>query len=542
MDVARDRNVSASLFDVVAPPRPTSSDKSGPASFQNIFVPPSTQSAAPAKSRDESRPVESSQPRGRDEAANASNKPAQDKPPQPSDASSSSETPATPTDDQPVDEARLDAESPQEPKTSESKQDEKHENDAAVQVAAVAAVVENQKPVLPVSGDADQPDVDTDEQQPVGEVKEGVAAKLSPDSAKLKEKRVAATQSSSGEEQVSDKAVTTTTALVNAEEQIEAASLLPTAEVAPDVAPGKSLKSKAEKARSVAEATNAQKEAAVAGHENKINKPVAAEAFAPEEKEDKPIDDAATAAPDASTAGKREIGDLQPTSVAETKTDPAAKPSTTDATTSSVAQPVADTAAPVVGPTLSLPADKPVESKSSSDESRPIGSDIRTPSSLVRDASAKQKTVRGGEVDPAKFMQRVARAFQSAHERQTEVKIRLSPPELGSLSVEVKVTEGMLSARMQVETPEAKSAVLDNLPMLRERLQEQGIRIDKFDVDIMDHSDHQPQQPEERTPRDEVARRVMRAETRVAKAHVETGEPVASSSRALDTKQINVVI
>jgi flagellar hook-length control protein FliK len=74
------------------------------------------------------------------------------------------------------------------------------------------------------------------------------------------------------------------------------------------------------------------------------------------------------------------------------------------------------------------------------------------------------------------------------------VRLRLHPAELGSLRIDVKVLEGVLTAHLQAETPEARTALVDNLPVLRERLAEQGIRIDKFDVDLRDHSDRQPQQ------------------------------------------------
>jgi flagellar hook-length control protein FliK len=40
-------------------------------------------------------------------------------------------------------------------------------------------------------------------------------------------------------------------------------------------------------------------------------------------------------------------------------------------------------------------------------------------------------------------------------------------------------------ARLETENSAAKTALLDNLPALRERLAEQGLRIDRFDVDLM---------------------------------------------------------
>ena len=40
-------------------------------------------------------------------------------------------------------------------------------------------------------------------------------------------------------------------------------------------------------------------------------------------------------------------------------------------------------------------------------------------------------------------------------------------------------------AHIQTETDAAKTAILDNLPTLRDRLADQGVRIERFDVDLM---------------------------------------------------------
>lgn len=90
------------------------------------------------------------------------------------------------------------------------------------------------------------------------------------------------------------------------------------------------------------------------------------------------------------------------------------------------------------------------------------------------------------EADQSRFVQRVARAFQAAQNRDGEIRLRLSPPELGSLRLEVKVQGGALTARIEAETTAARQLLLDNLPVLRERLAEQGVRVEQFDVDLTD--------------------------------------------------------
>ena len=89
-------------------------------------------------------------------------------------------------------------------------------------------------------------------------------------------------------------------------------------------------------------------------------------------------------------------------------------------------------------------------------------------------------------VDRVRFVQRVARAFQTISGGGGSVKLRLSPPELGSVRLEVSVKNGVLTAHAQTETAQARDALVENLPELRARLSEQNIQIDHFDVDLFD--------------------------------------------------------
>jgi flagellar hook-length control protein FliK len=121
-------------------------------------------------------------------------------------------------------------------------------------------------------------------------------------------------------------------------------------------------------------------------------------------------------------------------------------------------------------------------------------------------------------VDAARFLQRVTKAFESARDRGGEIRLRLSPPELGALRVEVNMSEHGLAARVEVETNDARTVLLENLPALRERLAEQGLRLEKFDVELSqrepdqqggnlsDQSRDRQSQPEARTVRNPVLR------------------------------------
>jgi flagellar hook-length control protein FliK len=87
-------------------------------------------------------------------------------------------------------------------------------------------------------------------------------------------------------------------------------------------------------------------------------------------------------------------------------------------------------------------------------------------------------------VDPARFVSRVARAIETAQDRGGSINLRLSPPELGSLRLQLDVKQGVMNAKVETDTAAARQALLDNLPSLRERLAEQNVRIERFDVDV----------------------------------------------------------
>ncbi|TWU27804.1 flagellar hook-length control protein FliK [Bythopirellula polymerisocia] len=109
-------------------------------------------------------------------------------------------------------------------------------------------------------------------------------------------------------------------------------------------------------------------------------------------------------------------------------------------------------------------------------------------------------------VDRGRFVQRVANAFRTAQQDNGEIQLRLSPPELGSLKIEIAVRSGVLTAKLEAETADARRVLLDNLPALRQRLAEQEIRIEKFEVDIRRDGGQGQSGTEDRQSRDESSR------------------------------------
>ncbi len=103
------------------------------------------------------------------------------------------------------------------------------------------------------------------------------------------------------------------------------------------------------------------------------------------------------------------------------------------------------------------------------------------------------------KLEQIRLVQRVARAVQTAPQRGGTIRLRLRPPALGSMHLEVRMERDGLAARIETETQMARSVLLDSLPQLRERLAEQGIRIEHFNVDVSQQDTRQSQQQANQT-------------------------------------------
>jgi flagellar hook-length control protein FliK len=150
----------------------------------------------------------------------------------------------------------------------------------------------------------------------------------------------------------------------------------------------------------------------------------------------------------------------------------------------------------------------------------------------------------GSTIDRERFIERVSRAFQAANDRGSPLRLRLSPPELGSLRLEIRVDQGgQVSARLEAETPAARSMLLDSLPALRDRLEQQDIKVTRFDVDLLDQSPGGlPNNPDGRFARDnQPSGGSPRTPSMPSPTTVDT-LPVATPSKALDNGRLNVLI
>jgi len=77
----------------------------------------------------------------------------------------------------------------------------------------------------------------------------------------------------------------------------------------------------------------------------------------------------------------------------------------------------------------------------------------------------------------------------------SEISMRLEPDHLGQMRVRLTLDENhALTARIQVETQEARSLIEGSLHRLKDSLVEQGLKVEKFNVDVRQDSNQQQSQ------------------------------------------------
>lgn len=106
---------------------------------------------------------------------------------------------------------------------------------------------------------------------------------------------------------------------------------------------------------------------------------------------------------------------------------------------------------------------------------------IQTPGRASSTAPASAGS-RLSQHQESKLVQRVLRGMEQLADGGGQVRLRLHPPELGSLQMSLRIEGTAIFAEMQVETTSARDALMKNLPVLKERLSEQGMQIELFDV------------------------------------------------------------
>lgn len=152
-------------------------------------------------------------------------------------------------------------------------------------------------------------------------------------------------------------------------------------------------------------------------------------------------------------------------------------------------------------------------------------------------------TTGGSDLERVRFVQRVSRAFQAVGKDGGSIRLQLRPPELGSLHLDLTVHKGTMTARLEVETQAARNALLDNLPALRDRLAQQEIKIERFDVNVgEDASGGEPRQPGDQSQFEQRLARTAGGHHASHQVSTEDAARPASGVRPGEPSQLNVVI
>ncbi|HLJ11074.1 MAG TPA: flagellar hook-length control protein FliK [Planctomycetaceae bacterium] len=86
------------------------------------------------------------------------------------------------------------------------------------------------------------------------------------------------------------------------------------------------------------------------------------------------------------------------------------------------------------------------------------------------------------QLNAAQVIAQVAYALQVTHQSGQQMQLLLNPPDLGSLQVNVTMHDGVLSARLETQTPATQQILVDNLSQLKDSLNQQGVAFDRIDV------------------------------------------------------------
>jgi flagellar hook-length control protein FliK len=108
----------------------------------------------------------------------------------------------------------------------------------------------------------------------------------------------------------------------------------------------------------------------------------------------------------------------------------------------------------------------------------------RTPAPARQEASdqTQRGAQEGSAVRKTAFLDLVRRLRLQGHRGESSTTIRLNPPELGRMRVDLRMTDDALRVRLHVSSEEARALVAGRFEDLAAALREHDIRVDRFEV------------------------------------------------------------
>lgn len=175
-----------------------------------------------------------------------------------------------------------------------------------------------------------------------------------------------------------------------------------------------------------------------------------------------------------------------------------------------------------------------------------------SPSHVANDAGSTNRTARSeppakpdqlSRTQHVRLVQRVLRGFESLANGDGQVKLRLHPPQLGSMQISMKIEDAKLTAELSVQNIAASEALSANLSQLKSSLAEQGIEIERFEIRVADPENttdpnaRQNQDTQDRTSQQRDTRPTSEAlswRRRPAESSSENSQPIRQEARGLD--------
>ena len=103
----------------------------------------------------------------------------------------------------------------------------------------------------------------------------------------------------------------------------------------------------------------------------------------------------------------------------------------------------------------------------------------------IMDQKIDESQTSKSEIDYSKTIESIVKQVKYQFSRGVnEIKIELEPKFLGKMKMKIRMEDNQLTAKVNVETAEVKRVIETNLDKLRESLQESGVEIEKFDVQV----------------------------------------------------------
>ena len=99
---------------------------------------------------------------------------------------------------------------------------------------------------------------------------------------------------------------------------------------------------------------------------------------------------------------------------------------------------------------------------------------------------ATQATATDHTANPSQVLDQVAHGIQVSHQSGERMQLHLRPPELGNVQIDVSMRDGLLSARLEAQSPATHQLLSDNLSQLKDSLAQQGVQVDRLEVGLSD--------------------------------------------------------